>query len=309
MAISANSSMTVAQLFKQLIEQLNQAEVDYGQSGSTAEDDVVLLLMTVLAMDFDTLNRAANQVITEQQQRQARALVQRRIVAREPMAYVVGRAYFAGLAFQVDERVLIPRSPFAELIDIGFQPHVRMSEVHRVLDLCTGSGCIGLAIGHYYPHCRVDLADISAAALQVAAANCKHLNLSSRCRLIESDLWQNITTRYDLIVSNPPYVGAQEYRQLPPEFSHEPSMALVSALDGLLIPVKILAGAAEYLAEEGSLFLEVGYSDAALTAALPEVPFHWLSFTQGGQGICVFTRHDLIKYQPYFTDFLERHVA
>ena len=297
------------ELFGQLLDRLSRADVSYGQGTEVAEDDVVLLLMAVLDVDFDTLNTLSQQPVTASQSDRALALLDQRITQQRPMAYVVGFSVFAGLRFYVDERVLIPRSPFAELIDIGFRPFVNMSQVNAALDLCTGSGCIGLALAYYYPHTQVDLADISPAALAVADRNRQQLQLQERCRLIESDLWQQIDGSYDVIVSNPPYVGAQEYDSLPDGFGHEPRQALVSPADGLLLPMKILAGAAKYLQSGGFLFLEVGHSEAALQAALPDVPLHWLDFEFGGQGICVFSRQDLIKYHDYFAEFIDRHVA
>ncbi|KAA3650826.1 MAG: 50S ribosomal protein L3 N(5)-glutamine methyltransferase [Proteobacteria bacterium] len=301
--------MHLSELFKQLLRKLSQADVYFGQGTVSAEDDVVLLLMAVLVVDFETLNTMAHHPVSKKQQAQAHELMAKRIQLKRPMSYLVGFALFAGLTFAVDERVLIPRSPFAELIDRGFRPYLDMTQVNQVLDLCTGSGCIGLAIAHYYQHSHVDLADISSEALQVAASNTRQLNLSSRCTLIESDLWQNIEGTYDLIVTNPPYVGDDEHADLPVEFSHEPDMALVSPLNGLLLPIKILAAAAQYLNTDGYLFLEVGYSDSSLQSALPEVPFQWLEFNHGGQGICVFNRQDLIKYQPYFKAFIALHVS
>lgn len=301
--------VTLKELFKQLLDRLTRAELNYGQGTEVPEDDVILLLMSVLDVDFETLNQMAEQAVSDSLQYQAGQLLDQRIQQQLPMSYVVGFSLFAGLKFQVDERVLIPRSPFAELIDRGFQPYVDMSHIKQVLDLCTGSGCIGLAVAHYYPHCHVDLSDLSADALAVAAHNRKQLQLSDRCQLIESDLWQQIEGVYDLIISNPPYVSDSEHSDLPQEFSHEPTMALVSSGGGLLLPVKILASAASHLHENGTLFLEVGYNDAQLQAALPDVPFEWLEFEYGGQGICVFNRQDLVKYQPYFQAFIETHVT
>ncbi|GAA4822393.1 50S ribosomal protein L3 glutamine methyltransferase [Marinicella pacifica] len=301
--------MRLMDLFNQLVEKLSAAELSYGQSTEGPEDDVILLLMAVMDVDFETLNTLADQLVSVARQQQAHAMIEQRIRQQRPMCYVVGFALFAGLKFTVDERVLIPRSPFAELIDRGFQPHVDMGRVNRVLDLCTGSGCMGLAVAHYYPHCQVDLADVSADALAVAVKNRENLQLKDRTRCIQSDLWQHIHDRYDVIISNPPYVSDAEHRALPTEFSHEPAMALISPGAGLTLPTKILLEAADYLTQQGVLFLEVGYSDDALQAALSEVPFEWLEFDHGGQGICVFNRQDLIKYQPYFVTVLESHVA
>lgn len=309
--------LTVKDLFLKLCEQLHQSAVYFGHGVSTAEDEVLLLLMKVMAMDFDTLNTVSHKLVTEDQCHQAAAILEERINNKRPMAYVVGFSVFAGLTFKVDERALVPRSPFVQLIDAAFQPWVDMAEVRNVLDLCTGSGCIGLAMAHYFEHCHVDLSDLSEAALSLAAENQQALQLLNRTSLIHADLFQGNTKLYDLIVTNPPYVDEVEYQSLPEEFNHEPKMALVCERAGLAIPVTILSQAADYLTETGVIFLEVGFYDQALTAALPDVEFIWLDFFNDesdgflgdGQGICVFTRADLIKFSSHFKEFLKSDVS
>jgi len=301
--------MLLKDLFTELTSQLSACEVYIGHGAALAEDEVVLLLMSVLAVDFDTLNSLSDATVTNEQVSRAQLLLKQRIETRKPMAYMIGFSVFAGLRFIVDERVLIPRSPFAELIDRSFAPHLNIHAIKNALDLCTGGGCIGLALAHYFPHLAVDLADISPAALAVAELNRLALDLANRTNLIESDVWSGINKKYDLIVTNPPYVSATEYQDLPKEFSHEPSLALISEAQGLLIPVKILAQAADYLTSEGFLFLEVGYSDHLLQTQFADIDFNWLDFEYGGQGICVFKRQDLLKYQALFKTFLESHVA
>lgn len=301
--------MLLKDLFSELTTQLSATEVFYGHGTARAEDEIILLMMAVLAVDFDTLNTLTDESISNDQVSQAQQLLRQRIETRKPMAYVIGFSVFAGLRFSVDERVLIPRSPFAELIDRSFAPHLNIANIHQALDLCTGGGCIGLALGHYFPHLQVDLADISTSALAVAQINRVALDLTQRTNLIESDVWSGIRAKYDLIITNPPYVSDMEYQDLPKEFSHEPALALISEAEGLLIPVAILAQAADYLTAEGHLFLEVGYNDQHLQAQFAEVDFNWLSFDHGGQGICVFKRQDLLKYQALFKAFLESHVA
>lgn len=309
--------LTVKDLFQKLCEQLQASNVYYGHGVAAAEDEVLLLMMKVLVVDFEVLNQMSDHVVSSEAEKEARRLVVERIDTHKPMAYVLGFSVFAGLEFKVDERALVPRSPFVQLIDCGFGPWLDIYKVKNVLDLCTGSGCIGLAIAHYFEHCHVDLSDLSEDALSLAKENQSALSLGSRTTLVHSDLFNRLNKRYDLIVTNPPYVDEKEYQELPQEFVHEPKMALVSARAGLEIPVKILAQATEYLSETGVLFLEVGFYDQALTTALPDVAFVWLDFSTNetedflgdGQGICVFSRSDLLKFKPYFEEFLSQHVT
>ena len=298
------------QIFDQSVAWLNQHEVYYGHGVAQAEDEVLLLLMHVMRVDFATLNQMSDAVVSEEQQKLVARLLAKRVTERKPMAYIVGFSVFAGLIFQIDERALIPRSPFMELIDQGFAPWVKMEQVSRVMDMCTGSGCIGLAVAHHFPQSHADLVDISDEALQLAAINRQQLQLNERTECLRSDLFEAIGERtYDLIIANPPYVDDEEYQALPEEFSHEPRMALVSEQQGMAIPVRILAAAADYLTEDGYLFLEVGYNDEVLNRCLPDVPITWVELSMGGQGIGVFSRQDLLKYQPQFTAFLNAHVT
>lgn len=300
-------------IFEKSMNFLSQHDVFYGHGVQLAEDEVVLLLMHVFQVDFDTLNKMSTHNVKPNQIELIQQLLDQRVAEKIPMVYLVGFSMFAGLKFKVDERVLIPRSPFVELIDTGFEPWVNLSEPNHVMDLCTGSGCIGLAIAHYFTNTTVDLVDLSQEALQLAKENTEALGLSQRVQCIESDVFAAIDNNskgfYDLIVANPPYVAEEEYQSLPEEYGHEPKMALVSALNGMEIPIKILLQAPNYLTDEGSLFLEVGYNDEQLCNCLPDVRFEWLKFNLGGQGICVFNRRDLLKYRAEFKKFLESHVA
>ncbi len=300
-------------IFEKSVDFLAQHDVFYGHGVQLAEDEVVLLLMHVLEVEFDELNLMYSHSIKTNQVDQIYQLLNRRVKQKIPMVYLVGFAIFAGLRFKVDERVLIPRSPFVELIDAGFKPWIDLESPARVMDLCTGSGCIGLAIAHYFKHATVDLVDLSHEALQLAQVNNEVLSLSQRVQCIESDLFDEIernpSSLYDLIVANPPYVGEDEYQDLPAEYGHEPKLALVSNLQGMELPVKILMQAPDYLKEGGFLFLEVGYNDVVLSDCFPQVCFEWLEFELGGQGICFFSRADLLKYRVAFKEFLELHVA
>ncbi len=302
-------AMLLQELFKQSIDYLSHQDVFYGHGVAMAEDEVLLLMMHVLGVDFHTLNTLSEEVMTEQMVMQVEQLLQQRVANKIPMAYLVGFSVFAGLTFKVDQRALIPRSPFVELIDAGFAPWVDLTGALKVMDLCTGSGCIGLAIAHYFPQTSVDLVDLSPAALSLAEENRDAMQMQAQVSCVASDLFTQVAGKYDLIVSNPPYVAEDEYQDLPPEFGHEPKMALVSRFQGMELPVKILLQAPDYMTDDGYLFLEVGYNDEVLANCLPNVRFEWIDFSLGGQGICVFSRRDLLKYRTEFKEFLESHVA
>ena len=207
----------------------------------------------------------------------------------------IGEAWFSNWPFYVDERVIVPRSPFAELIQNRFASLI-MAEPASILDLCCGSGCIGLAAALQFPASSVVLSDLSAEALEVAAINVARHALSERVTQNASDLFRQLNGRFDLILSNPPYVGTTEYQDLPAEFKQEPAMALLSEQEGLAIPVRILQEAAEYLNDKGLLVLELGNSWQALVDRYPDAPFLWLEFTQGGEGICALNKKQLQAY-------------
>ena len=206
------------------------------------------------------------------------------------MVYLTRRCWYAGLPLYVDERVLIPRSPIAELIERQFAPWVRPESVRRIADLGTGSGCIALAAAVAFPRAKVDAVDISAEALEVARINRAALGLSRRVRLVKSDFFEALAgRRYDIIVSNPPYVGTAEFNGLPPEYAHEPAAALRSGRDGMDAVRVLLAGAARHLAADGVLVVEVGNTETRLQKAFPKLPFLWLSFAHGGGGVFLLT--------------------
>jgi ribosomal protein L3 glutamine methyltransferase len=224
-----------------------------------------------------------------------------RIELRRPAAYISGEAWFAGMNFKVDERVLIPRSPIAQLIAQHFEPWVDASNVHHILDLCTGSGCIAVACADVFPEAQVVGSDISADALAVARIN-QQLHAPRNLELVQSDLFVNVPRRaYDIIVSNPPYVSSAEVAALPHEFDHEPvSIALEAGEDGLDVVIPILRSAREFMSDDGILVVEVGHSQAALQQCLPEVPFFWLDFAHGGEGVLLLTAQQLEEAQADF---------
>ncbi len=228
-------------------------------------------------------------------------LVRERIASRKPLPYLLGEAFFAGFPFDVDERVLIPRSPIAELIESGFEAWFPEEPPARVLDLCTGSGCIGIATALHLPTCEVDLSDVSAEALAVARQNIQRHDLGLRVRAVLSDLFEGLAgQRYDLILSNPPYVDAHDLATMPAEYRHEPALALGAGADGLDVVRRILREARQYLTDDGVLVVEVGNSDRHLEAAFPEVPFVWLDFERGGQGVFALTAAELDAHAASF---------
>jgi ribosomal protein L3 glutamine methyltransferase len=279
----------------------NEAKLTFGHGNDSAIDEATQLVLHALHLPPDTPPVYGAAHLTAEERSTVLELFRRRISERRPAAYLTGEGWFAGLAFEVDERVLVPRSPIAELILAGFEPWLGGREVHRVLDLCTGSGCIGIATAVHQPHWQVDVADISEGALELARRNAKELDVEARVRVLQSDLFRGLAgERYDLIVTNPPYVPADEVAELAPEYQYEPALGLKSGKDGLDLPLRILAAAPEHLTDEGLLVCEVGDSEAALAALLPQVPFAWVEFKVGQMGVFVLERDDLVAHHDAF---------
>ena len=290
--------MNILNCVEQLCSRFEQADLHYGHGTDNPWDEAVYLVFAVLNIAFEQDDADAKALeareIGETDRQRIDSLAEQRIKQRVPVAYLVKQAWFAGLPFCVDERVLIPRSPIAELILHLYEPLISRPPA-RVLDLCTGSGCIGLATAVAFPYARVDLADISAEALNVARINISRLGLESRVSAVESDLFQGLHGTYDLIVSNPPYVSADEVAALPAEYQHEPELGLLSDDDGLAIPLRILREAPAYLSEQGMLIVELGYSWELLADRYPDLPVLWLDFDSGGEGVFAISRDALIR--------------
>lgn len=276
----------------------NDIHLGHGTDDPFAE--ATALVMQTLALEWSADDEILDARLLPSERRAVLDLLRRRVNDRIPLAYLLNLAYFNGLPFYVDERVLVPRSPIAELIADRFLPWLGF-EPQRVLDLCTGSGCIAIAMAKEFPEALVDATDISMDALSVASVNVEHHELEDRVNLIESDVFSKLPEqRYDLIVSNPPYVDAEDMADLPAEFLREPELGLASGRDGLDITRRILAEAADHLTEDGVLVVEVGNSQWALEQSFPEVPFVWVEFERGGKGVFVLMAAQCREFQPLF---------
>ena len=275
--------------------------VHYGHGTDNALDEAAFLILQALELPPDLDGAWLDARLTRHERIRLAELLRLRCVERVPTAYLVGKTWFAGLEFAIDRRALIPRSPLGELIQQGFAPWVEGERLHHILDLCTGGGCIALACAYYLPAARVDAVDISAEAIELAHLNRARLGLEGRVELLQGDLFAPLAgRRYDLIVSNPPYVPEPELAELPPEYLHEPRMALAAGEDGLDIVRRILREAAEYLQPEGVLIVEVGGGMEQVEHTWPEVPFTWLSFEHGEDGVFLLTREQLLEYAGHF---------
>jgi ribosomal protein L3 glutamine methyltransferase len=292
-----NELQTIVDLIRYAASRFNAAGLTFGHSHDNAIDEATHLVLSSLHLPPDLPPAYGGARVTAIEKNRVLSLIDRRIETREPVAYLVGEAWFAGMPFKSDARALVPRSPIAELIEDGFSPWLDGRDVERALDLCTGSGCIGIAIAAHNPRWRVDIADISDDALALARENIAFQHVEGRVEAIQSDLFAGVAGRkYDLIVSNPPYVTDGEYAALPGEYAHEPKLGLAAGADGLDIALRILRDAADHLADDGLLIVEVGESEHALNALLPGVPFVWIEFKVGPMGVFALERHDLDQH-------------
>lgn len=269
------------------------AKLFYGHGTDNPWDEAEQLVLHAIHLTPPLGDEWLDARLTYSERERIVANIQRRINERIPAAYITGQAWFAGLPYVVDARVLVPRSPIAELIEKRFSPWL-VNEPQQILDLCTGSGCIGIACAYAFPDAEVQLSDISYDALAVAEENIQQHGMTERVFAMQSDLFENLHgQRFDLIVSNPPYVDAEDMASLPDEFHAEPELGLASGDDGLDFTRRLLKEAADFLTEEGLLVVEVGNSWPALEAAYPALPFTWVEFERGGHGVFVLTVHDL----------------
>lgn len=287
---------TIIDFIRYGASRFNAAGLNFGHSYDNALDEATQLVLHALHLPHDLGPAYGQARLLRQEKSDVLALFERRVNERIPACYLTGEAWFAGLSFKSDPRALVPRSPIAELIESGFEPWLGSRPVERVLDMCTGSGCIAIATAHYHPDWQVDAVDISEDALALARENAERL-LTPNVRLLHSDLFRGLNGEiYDLIVSNPPYVTHAETDALPPEYAHEPALGLRAGDDGLDLALEILRDAPEHLSEHGLLICEVGESEQALAALLPELPFAWVEFKVGQMGIFVLEREDMLAH-------------
>ena len=289
---------TIIDLIRYGASRFNAAGLTFGHSYDNAVDEATQLVLHTLHLPHDIGPAYGQARVTTLEKAEILALFTRRIEERVPIAYLTGEAWFAGLSFKSDARALVPRSPIAELIESGFEPWLGGREVNRALDLCTGSGCIAIAMAHYNPDWHVDGADISDDALALAAENKARLH-AGNARFLKSDLFGALSgEHYDLIVTNPPYVTNAETDALPKEYSFEPELGLRAGDDGLDLVLKILRDAPLHLSQDGLLICEVGESEQALVALLPDVEFAWIEFKVGQMGIFAVECSELIVHHP-----------
>ncbi|MBT8105116.1 MAG: 50S ribosomal protein L3 N(5)-glutamine methyltransferase [Woeseiaceae bacterium] len=289
--------MNAEQIIRHVAGRFEQAQLAYGHGTDNAIDEAAWLVFATLGLSHDDAYAAYAVEVADADVATIDALATRRIEERMPLAYLLGEAWFCGLPFFVDARVLVPRSPFAELIEAHFAPWIAATDVRRIADLGTGSGCIAIAAALAFPTALVDAVDISQGALEVARINAKRHGVEERVRLVRSDFFAELGgLRYDLVLANPPYVDREDMDARPDEFRHEPELGLVAGADGLESVHRILKDASRFLTDNGILVCEVGNSQAALQAAYPDLPFVWLEFERGGTGVFLLSRSDLYAH-------------
>ena len=315
------------------VSKLREYDIVVAQGTTDEFAEASAIVLQTLSLDWSADEQILDCRLTNSEKSEVLTLLQRRIVERKPLSYLINLAYFCDLPFYVDERVLIPRSPIAELIRQQFYPYFESSDLvekiggtstdkkyhdhglydkqlaqpERILDLCTGSGCIAIALASRFPDAHVDASDVDKNALEVAAVNVDHHHMNHQVNLIESNLFEKIPAenQYDLIVTNPPYVDAATMADLPPEFLHEPDHALAAGQDGLDLVHHILYNAPDYLTRDGLLVCEVGDSEWALRQAYPEIQFDWLTFAHGGHGIFAMDYDELMENREFFEQYIQ----
>lgn len=299
-AAAVRDLCTVRDFVRWTVSTLNRGGVHLGHGTDDPWEEALALVLHPLALDHDVDPRVLDARLTAAEREAVAELVRRRVDERVPVAYLTGRAWFAGLEFRVDERVLVPRSSIAELIERRIEPWLEADRVERILELCTGSGCIAIACCYAFPEAEVVATDISADALEIATENRADHGCDEQLSLVQGDLYAGVHGKYDLIIANPPYVDARDMAELPPEYRHEPELGLAAGEDGLDLVLRILAEAGKYLSEDGLLVVEVGNSDLALQEMFPVVPFLWPEFEHGEGGVFVLGAADVRAAAVHF---------
>lgn len=286
---------TIQDLIRFAVSEFNKSDIYYGHGTDNAWDEALQLVLPTLYLPLSIPSEFYHANLTTKEKERILENIEARIEKRVPTPYLTNRSWFCGYEFYIDDRVLIPRSPIGELISNRFKGIINF-EPGCILDLCTGCGCIGIGCAYAFPDAEVDIADISMDALAVAEINIEMHQMQQQVLPICSDLLNDISqVQYDLIITNPPYVDAEDIADMPAEFAKEPKVALAAGHDGLLLVSRILAKAADYLSDRGVLICEVGNSQFALTQAYPDVPFRWLSFEKGGEGVFMLTKQQLVN--------------
>lgn len=287
--------LTLRDWLRWAVSRFNDAGLFFGHGTDNAYDEAVYLILHTLHLPLDRLEPFLDARLTPPERLALANILDQRVTRRLPAAYLTGEAWLGDFRFRVDERVIVPRSYFAELLMEGMSPWVVDAEtVASALDMCTGSGCLAILMAHAFPNARIDAADLSPAALELAARNVRDYGLDEQIRLIETDLFSALSDdRYDIIISNPPYVTADAMAALPAEYRHEPTLALAAGDDGLDIVRRLLADAASHLTEQGLLFVEVGHNADLVEAAFPDLPLTWIDAPSGEGKIFLLTAADL----------------
>jgi ribosomal protein L3 glutamine methyltransferase len=287
--------LTIRDFLRFAVSQFNQAGLHFGHGSTNAYDEAAYLILKTLHLPLDQLEPFLDARLIDSERKQILDIIERRATERIPAAYLTHEAWLGDYSFYVDERVIIPRSFIAELLQTQLSPWITEPDhVTTALDLCTGSGCLAILMAHAFENARIDAVDISTQALAVAHKNVQDYGLEKRIHLLESDLFSAVPVkRYDLIISNPPYVNAESMTQLPREYRHEPQNALASGIDGLDAAHLILQQAARHLTDDGILVVEIGHNRAALEQAYPQLPFTWLEISAGDEFVFLLQREQL----------------